>query len=168
MQAGTPDGHKSPSQRLGLGLAQCTSPPRQLPTPPVPNTYPAALFGKAASEVGFNPYPQPCANCSEPYTNFYGVRLGPCNLCGFCERFGCYLYSKGSPQTTILPALLRLPNFEMRTQSWVQRINVDSTGKKATGVTYIDLYEELKRRGLGDKLWIDVPELGGGSVTVLR
>lgn len=108
------------------------------PTPPVPNTYPAALFGKAASEVGFHPYPQPCANCSEPYTNFYGVRLGPCNLCGFCERFGCYLYSKGSPQTTVLPALMRLPNFEMRTQSWVQRINVDSTGKKATGVTYID------------------------------
>ncbi|GAA6044162.1 hypothetical protein JCM8097_003728 [Rhodosporidiobolus ruineniae] len=32
------------------------------------------------------------------------------------------------------------------------------------GVTYIDLYEELKRRGLGDKLWIDVPDLGGGSV----
>ncbi|GAA5887883.1 hypothetical protein JCM5296_001797 [Sporobolomyces johnsonii] len=32
------------------------------------------------------------------------------------------------------------------------------------GVTYIELYEELKRRGLGDKLWIDVPDLGGGSV----
>ncbi|GAA5967865.1 hypothetical protein JCM11641_005790 [Rhodosporidiobolus odoratus] len=32
------------------------------------------------------------------------------------------------------------------------------------GVTYIDLYEELKRRGLGDQLWIDVPDLGGGSV----
>ncbi|GAA5999943.1 hypothetical protein JCM10207_005982 [Rhodosporidiobolus poonsookiae] len=32
------------------------------------------------------------------------------------------------------------------------------------GVTYMDLYEELKRRGLGEKLWIDVPDLGGGSV----
>ncbi|GAA5862613.1 hypothetical protein JCM8547_003489 [Rhodosporidiobolus lusitaniae] len=32
------------------------------------------------------------------------------------------------------------------------------------GVTYIDLYEELKKRGLGEKLWIDVPDLGGGSV----
>lgn len=32
------------------------------------------------------------------------------------------------------------------------------------GVTFIGLYEELKRRGLGDKLWIDVPDLGGGSV----
>lgn len=32
------------------------------------------------------------------------------------------------------------------------------------GVTYKELYEELKRRGLEDKLWIDVPDLGGGSV----
>ncbi|GAA5887884.1 hypothetical protein JCM6882_000786 [Rhodosporidiobolus microsporus] len=32
------------------------------------------------------------------------------------------------------------------------------------GVTYIELYEELKRRGLGEKLWVDVPDLGGGSV----
>ena len=32
------------------------------------------------------------------------------------------------------------------------------------GITYIDLYEELKRRGVGDEIWIDVPDLGGGSV----
>lgn len=46
-------------------------------------------------------------------------------------------------------------------------LNIDE--KAATcllqpGVTYIELYEELKRRGLGEKLWIDVPDLGGGSV----
>ena len=111
---------------------------REYPTPPVADTYPASLFAKAAKELGYNPFPQPSANCSEPFTNSYGVRLGPCNLCGFCERFGCFLYSKGSPQTTILPALLRLPNFEMRTQSHVTRINLDSTGKRATGVTYVD------------------------------
>ena len=51
------------------------------------------------------------ANCSEPFTNSYNVRLGPCNLCGFCERFGCFLYSKGSPQTTILPALAPAAEF---------------------------------------------------------
>jgi gluconate 2-dehydrogenase alpha chain len=111
---------------------------REYPTPPVADTYPAALFAKAATELGYHPFPQPSANCSEPFTNTYGVRLGPCNLCGFCERFGCFLYSKGSPQTTILPALLRLPNFELRTQSHVTKINRDSTGKRATGVTYVD------------------------------
>ncbi|KAF2475131.1 FAD-linked oxidase-like protein [Lindgomyces ingoldianus] len=32
------------------------------------------------------------------------------------------------------------------------------------GVTFYALYEEIQRRGLGDKLWIDCPDLGGGSV----
>lgn len=32
------------------------------------------------------------------------------------------------------------------------------------GVTFHDLYDDLVRRGLEDKLWIDVPDLGGGSV----
>jgi gluconate 2-dehydrogenase alpha chain len=111
---------------------------RNYPTPPVADTYPAILFANAAKQIGYHPFPQPSANCSQPFTNDYNVRLGPCNLCGFCERFGCFLYSKGSPQTTILPALLRLPNFELRTQSHVTKINLDSTGKRATGVTYVD------------------------------
>ncbi len=38
----------------------------------------------------------------------------------------------------ILPVLLANPNFELRTGCQVQRINLDSTKKKATGVTYID------------------------------
>jgi gluconate 2-dehydrogenase alpha chain len=118
---------------------------RPYPTPPVADTYGAQLFAKASRELGYHPYPQPSANCSEPFTNPYGVRLGPCNLCGFCERFGCFLYSKGSPQTTILPALRMKPNFELRTQSQVVKINVDSSGKRATGVTYID--------GLGNEVF---------------
>lgn len=32
------------------------------------------------------------------------------------------------------------------------------------GVTYYDLYQELVERKLEDKLWIDTPDLGGGSV----
>ncbi|AKC70167.1 GMC family oxidoreductase [Pandoraea oxalativorans] len=110
----------------------------EFPTPPLQNTYGAQLFEKAAREVGFNPYPAPAANTSEPYTNPYGVRLGPCNFCGFCENYGCYMYSKASPQTTILPVLLKKPNFELRTHSYVIKVNLDSDGKKATGVTYID------------------------------
>ncbi|VVE87710.1 GMC family oxidoreductase [Pandoraea bronchicola] len=110
----------------------------EFPTPPLQNTYGATLFEKAAREVGFNPYPAPAANTSEPYTNPYGVRLGPCNFCGFCENYGCYMYSKASPQTTILPVLLKKTNFELRTNAYVVKVNLDSDGKKATGVTYID------------------------------
>ena len=45
-----------------------------------------------------------------------------CSYCGFCEWFGCGNYSKASPQTTILPALIRKPNFSARDNSEVVRI----------------------------------------------
>ena len=48
------------------------------------------------------------------------------------------MYSKGSPQTTILPVLLKRPNFKVKTQAQVIKVNLDSSGKLATGVTYID------------------------------
>ena len=32
------------------------------------------------------------------------------------------------------------------------------------GVSFYALYEEVQKRGYGDKLWIDTPDLGGGSV----
>jgi gluconate 2-dehydrogenase alpha chain len=66
------------------------------------------------------------------------MQLGPCNYCGFCERFGCLNYSKSSPQTCILDALRRKPNFEYRVQAEVLRIEKAADGKTATGVTYFD------------------------------
>jgi gluconate 2-dehydrogenase alpha chain len=110
----------------------------EYPTPPLPAIHAAQLFEKAAAELGYKSFPQPAANSSIAYTNPYGVRLGPCNLCGFCERFGCFLYSKASPQTTILPILDGRSNLEVRTNSYVTKILLDNTGKIATGVLYID------------------------------
>jgi len=110
----------------------------EFPTPPLPPIYAAKLFEKATAELGYKSFPLPAANSSIAYTNPYGVRLGPCNLCGFCERFGCFLYSKASPQTTILPILAERPNLEVRTNAYVTRILRDNTGKTATGVLYID------------------------------
>ena len=62
---------------------------------------------KAAKELGYSPYPQPSGNLSQAYTNTYGVEMGPCTYCGFCEWFGCSNYSKSSPQACVLPALVR-------------------------------------------------------------
>jgi gluconate 2-dehydrogenase alpha chain len=64
--------------------------------------------------------------------------MGPCTYCGFCEWFGCSNYSKASPQTTIIPYLVRKPNFSARDNSEVIRINVDRSGKRSTGVTFVD------------------------------
>jgi gluconate 2-dehydrogenase alpha chain len=111
---------------------------RPYPTPAQKQPYGPTLFAQAAREMGYKPFPQPSSNLSEAYTNPLGCTMGPCTYCGFCERFGCGNYSKSSPQTTILPVLTRRPNFEARSQCEVLRINLDTTGKRATGVTYVD------------------------------
>ncbi|MBS7828010.1 GMC family oxidoreductase [Wohlfahrtiimonas chitiniclastica] len=113
------------------------------PNPPLQNLYGGILFKNASEKLGLHPFPLPASNASKPYTNPYGVRLGPCNYCGYCEDFGCYMYSKASPQTTILPALMPMPNFELRTESEVIKVNTDSSGKHATGVTYVDADGQL-------------------------
>jgi gluconate 2-dehydrogenase alpha chain len=111
---------------------------RPYPTPPMKQGYGHALFADAAKQLGYKPFPQPSGNLSEAYTNPLGVTLGQCTFCGFCEWFGCANYSKASPQTTILPLLVRKSNFEARTNCEVMRINLDSASKRATGVTYVD------------------------------
>ncbi|HEY0420479.1 MAG TPA: GMC family oxidoreductase, partial [Acetobacteraceae bacterium] len=75
-------------------------------------------------------------------TNPLGVTMGPCTFCGFCERFGCGNYSKASPQTNVLPALVRRPNFTARTESEVLRVNLDRAGKRATGISFVDAQGE--------------------------
>jgi gluconate 2-dehydrogenase alpha chain len=106
---------------------------RPYPTPAQKQPYGPVLWAEAAKAMGYSPFPQPSGNLSQAYTNPYGVTLGPCTYCGFCERFGCGNYSKASPQTTILPLLMRRTNFEARTECEVTRINLDNTGRRATG-----------------------------------
>jgi gluconate 2-dehydrogenase alpha chain len=111
---------------------------REYPNPPLKETYFGAIFRKGAEGLGYHPYPQPSSNLSRPYTNPLGLKLEQCVFCGFCERYACEHYAKASPQTIVLPLLLKNPNYELRTSCEILRINLDSTGKKATGVTYVD------------------------------
>lgn len=107
--------------------------------PPQKDHYTAALFKKAAKEVGLHPFSEPSANVSHPYTNQYGCQMGPCTFCGYCSGYACYNYSKASPNVNILPALRQDPNFELRSNSNVLRIDLDDSKKLATGVTYMDI-----------------------------
>jgi len=110
----------------------------EYPLPPLKNVYGDTVFAQAAEDSGYQPFSIPAANASQPYTNPYGVRMGPCNFCGFCEGYGCYMYAKASPQSTILPVLIMRPNFELRTRAHVTRVNLDASRRQATGVTYVD------------------------------
>jgi gluconate 2-dehydrogenase alpha chain len=111
---------------------------RDYPNPPLDMPYAPMLFAKAAAETGRHPFPHPAANMSRPYTNPLGVQLGQCTFCGFCEKYGCGNYSKATAQTTILPVLMKKPNFTLKTQSEVLKVNLSADGKTATGVTYVD------------------------------
>ena len=119
---------------------------RPYPTPAMKQGYGHTLFAQAAQQLGYKPFPQPSGNLSQAYVNPLGVAMGQCTYCGFCEWFGCANYSKASPQTTVLPVLLRKPNFEARTECEVTRINLDRSGTRATGVTYVNSSgEELEQ-----------------------
>ncbi|QDH16773.1 GMC family oxidoreductase [Swingsia samuiensis] len=108
------------------------------PLPPMQDTYTAQVFRKAASQAGYHPYSLPAANASKPYTNTYGCQMGPCNFCGYCSGYDCYLYSKASPNVNILPALRQSPNFSLIPNAHVLRVNLDKSRTKATGVTYVN------------------------------
>lgn len=111
---------------------------RDYPLPPMQMTYAPTLFAETARGLGYHPFPTPSANLSKHYVNPYGIAMGQCTFCGFCERFGCANYSKSSAQTTILPVLMRKPNFEVRVNSEVLHIDLGPDKKHARGVTYID------------------------------
>jgi len=137
-QAGNIGGVTQPGDNPFEGPRQ-----RGYPLPPLKRSAATVAFDAAAREVGFDPFPCPAANASRPYVNTLGVQMGECTYCGFCEWFGCGNYSKASPQSTILPVLLKKDNFSFRTHCDVVRVNTDSTGKRATGVTYVDASGEL-------------------------
>jgi len=111
---------------------------REYPNPPMKYPYSAFLYKEVAGKMGYHPFPVPAANASRPYTNEYGAKLNECVYCGYCQFFACEMGAKGSPQTTVLPALMKNPNFELRTLCNVVKINLDSDRKRAVSVTYVD------------------------------
>ena len=111
----------------------------EYPLPPLQNNYAQELFNGAAAEAGYQPFPQPAANASRPYTTPDGSRYGACVYCGHCERFGCEANAKGSPHITVIPKAMAQPTFELRTHAWVTKVLLDSTKKKATGVRYTNV-----------------------------
>jgi gluconate 2-dehydrogenase alpha chain len=108
----------------------------QYPTKPMDVSLMGNLFYDATKNLGYHPFPGPSANLSEPYVNPDGVARSHCLYCGFCERFGCEVGAKASPNVTVLPVAMATGRYELRTNSWVHRI-VHENGH-AKGVIYTD------------------------------
>ena len=111
---------------------------RDYPNPPTRPTFAGSLFARAAESFGYTPFATPTAGMPRPYTNPYQLTLGQCLRGGFCSSYVCAMGAKGSPLTTVVPALLKHKNFELRTLANVIKVNLDSENKRAVGVTYVD------------------------------
>src|SRR5690606_25255700 len=98
----------------------------EYPNPPMHMTFSQQQFEAATKELGLKPFPGPSANMTEPYVNPLGCQLAPCSYCGFCEKYGCGNYSKASAQTTILPVLMKKPNFTLKVHNEVFQVKLDS------------------------------------------
>jgi gluconate 2-dehydrogenase alpha chain len=109
---------------------------KEYPNPPHPMLYAPQLFGKAAKELGYHPFPMPSSTLSQAYINPDGVGRGGCQYCGHCSLFGCMVGAKASPNFTLLPILQKKKKFKVRPHSQVRRV-VHKDGK-AVGVLYTD------------------------------
>ena len=111
---------------------------QEYPNPALKTAYSSVLFKQAAEKLGYKAFPVPTAANSRAYKNEYGNTIQACVYCGYCQFFACEMGAKGSPQTTVLPTLMKNPNYELRTMCNVVRINLDSDKKRAVSVTYVD------------------------------
>jgi len=115
-------------------------PNAKFPMPPHPTTPSAGIFKTAVESLGYHPYPTVSGLISGTYTNQYGIARNGCIYCGWCGglcNYVCEVGAKSSSHVTTIPAALSTGKFDMRLNSYVFRIDTDSTGK-ATGVRYYD------------------------------
>lgn len=102
------------------------------PMVPGPDMYGATLSADAAAKLGFHPYRAPTGANSTPYDG-----RPACNNCGFCGFYGCPIHAKGDPVASLRRALCT-GRCEIRPESYVADLLLDSSGRRATGVRYLD------------------------------
>lgn len=118
----------------GLAGASPFDPPRSkpYPMPPLPVKASGVLFERGARKLGWHPFPAPMAINSQTYRGRSG-----CVHCGFCHGFACEVSAKASTLTTVLPEAQATGRCEVRSDSYVFRIDTNRRGR-ATGVAYFD------------------------------
>jgi len=118
----------------GLAGVNPFDPPRSkpYPMPPLPVKSSGVLFERGARKLGWHPVPAPMAINSVPYRG-----RSACVHCGFCHGFACEVGAKASSFATVIPEAEATGRCEVRSDSYVFRIETNKAGR-ATGVTYFD------------------------------
>jgi len=110
---------------------------RAYPMPPLRSTGYLDRMTAAGRALGWHPFPGPAAINSERYQG----RM-PCMYHGFCNRGGCHVDAKNSPNVTTIPRAQKTGKLKVVTVAHVTKIEVDGNGK-ITGVTYVTGKEEF-------------------------
>jgi len=97
------------------------------PLAPGPDMPFALVSTAAASRLGLHPYRAPT-----------GIDPSRCADCGFCGGYGCPTGAKGDP-VAMLRRALATGRCELRPESLVTELVLDGSGRRATGVRYLDL-----------------------------
>jgi len=111
--------------------------PRSTPYPlPPGDDMPMAVITAAAAErAGLHPYRAPTG------INSIAADGRPaCTDCGFCGGYGCPVQAKNDPIAALQRAL-RSGRCELRPESYATELVLDASGRRATGVRYLDLTE---------------------------
>ncbi len=103
------------------------------PMPPGADMPMAVVSSAAAGRAGLHPYRAPTGVNSVEYDG-----RPACVDCGFCGGYGCPIHAKGDPIAS-LQRSLRTGRCELRPDAYVTEIVRDASGRRATGVRYLDL-----------------------------
>jgi gluconate 2-dehydrogenase alpha chain len=117
------------------------TPGAKYPLPPHPPTPLAELFRDTTESMGYHPRAAVSGIASQPYVNQFGVQVNSCVYCGWCGgpcNYHCQVGAKFTSAFRSIPAALKTGKLDLRVNSIVYRIDLDGTGKKATGVRYYD------------------------------
>ncbi|MFZ4518229.1 MAG: GMC family oxidoreductase [Microthrixaceae bacterium] len=105
------------------------------PLPPGDDMPMAVVTSAAATRAGLHPYRAPTGVNSVPNDG-----RPACTDCGFCGGYGCPVQAKSDPVSALQRAL-RSGNCDLRPESYATELVLDATGRRATGVRYLDLRE---------------------------
>ena len=102
------------------------------PYPPLAEHPIASWFDKAASELGFHPFPMARAVLSQPKD-----ARNSCEYSGYCGSYGCRSGAKGSSRAALLNDTVKRDNCDVISHAKVYQINTDAKGN-ASSVDYFD------------------------------
>ena len=123
--------YQPPPNALAAHFGQHYS--QQYPLPPVAQRYDGVAFRNAAPQLGYHPYPTPCAiNTVEGFQGRHA-----CVNCGFCNGWGCPNGSKSSTLVTALKRAVATGRCEIRPECCAIKVNLAPSGN-ARSVLYLD------------------------------